>query len=41
MTIRELKNLINTIQKGTETKADTIRIILEEIVKKLEELEKK
>lgn len=40
MTTKELKDLINTIQKGTEITADTIRSILEEIVKRIEDLKK-
>ena len=40
MDLEELKLLINTIQKGTKIEADTVRIILEEIVKRIENLEK-
>lgn len=41
MTTEKLKELINTIQKGTVISAETIRTILEEIVKRIEDIEKK
>ena len=39
MDLEELKLLINTIQNGTQIEADTVRMILEEIVKRIENLE--
>lgn len=41
MSTEELKKLINTIQPNTQPKADVIRSILEELLKRIELLEKK
>lgn len=41
MNIEDLKSLIDSIQAGTNIKADTIRTILQELLHKIEELENK
>ena len=41
MTNEELKILIDSIQAGTQQKADTIRTIFQELLNRIEKLENK